>query len=105
VSAFARNLGQSLAVAVALSLAAGALIALWQGESVVRWLAYGLDIGGAVMVALAVLSTGGESPRRKFMRNRGMLNDAPARGESRLLVFGLVGIVLVAAGTLFELAF
>ena len=100
---FARELAVAIAVAGAASLALGLGIALLKGDDILQWFAYGLEIGGAVMIGLGFLSAGGESPRKKYMRLHGMSKeDAPPR-ESRLLMFALVGVALVVAGTLFEL--
>ena len=100
---FARELGIVVAVAGAASLALGLGIALLKGDDIVHWFAYGLEIGGAVMIGLGFLSAGGESPRKKYMRLHGMSKDDEPPRESRLLVFGLVGVALVVAGTLLEL--
>ena len=99
----ARELGLLLAIAGAASLALGLILGLAQGESVSTWVAYGLDIGGAVLIGIAFL-TGPESPRKRYVRERILKEPAPPKAESRLLVFVAGGIVLLAAGTLFELA-
>jgi hypothetical protein len=104
VKAFARELAIVVAVAGAASLALGLGIALLKGDDILRWFAYGLEIGGAVLIGLGFLSAGGESPRKKYLLLHGMSKDEAPPRESRLLVFVLVGVALVGAGTLFELA-
>ena len=100
---FLRELAILGAIATAASLTLGLVLGVIADESITRWLAYGLDIGGAIMIGLGFL-TGPESPRKRYMRER-MLKEAPApRSESRLIPFVLVGLLLVGAGTLFELA-
>ena len=100
---FMRELGLLLAIAGAISLALGFVLGLVQDESVGQWLAYGLDIGGAVLIGLGFL-TGPESPRKRYLRERILKEPAPPKGESRLLVFVGAGLLLLAAGTLLELA-
>jgi hypothetical protein len=97
-----RELGLLLAIAGAASLALGLVLGLVQDESIPQWLAYGLDIGGAVLIGLGFL-TGPESPRKRYVRERILKEPAPPKGESRLLVFVSAGIVLLAFGTLLEL--
>jgi hypothetical protein len=103
VRLFARELGMVLAIAGAASLALGLVLGLVQDESVTQWLAYGLDIGGAILIGLGFL-TGPESPRKRYVRERILKEPAPPKSESRLLLFAAAGVVLLAAGTLFELA-
>ncbi len=67
-----------------------------------KWLAYGLDIAGAVMIGLGFL-TGPESPRKRYLREHILKEEAPAKTESRLIPFVTVGVALVIAGTLFEI--
>ena len=98
-----RELGFLLAIAGTISLALGLVLGLVQDESIVQWLAYGLDIGGAVLIGLGFLA-GPESPRKRYVRERILKEPAPPRGESRLLVFVGAGLLLLAAGTLLELA-
>jgi hypothetical protein len=98
-----RELGVLLAIAGVISLTLGLVLGLVQGESIGQWLAYGLDIGGAVLVGLGFL-TGPESPRKRYVRERILKEPAPPKGESRLLVFVGAGLLLLAAGTLLELA-
>lgn len=100
---FARELGLLLAIAGAASLLLGLVLGVAQGESVSRWLAYGLDIGGAVLIGVGFL-TGPESPRKRYLREHILKEPAPPKAESRLLLFGAAGVVLLVAGTLFELA-
>jgi hypothetical protein len=52
VRVFARELGLLLAIAGAASLALGLVLGVMQDESVTQWLAYGLDIGGAILIAV-----------------------------------------------------
>ena len=99
---FARELGLLLAIAGAASLALGLILGLVQDESVLQWLAYGLDIGGAILIGLGFL-TGPESPRKRYIREHILKEKAPARSENRLLVFASAGVVLLAVGTLFEI--
>ena len=99
---FAREFGKTLLVAGAASLALGIALGLFQRESVLQWIAYGLDIGGAVMIGLGFL-TGPEAPRKRYIRERVLKQPAPPRGESKLLTFSAVGVLLVAAGTLVEI--
>jgi hypothetical protein len=101
VSDFARGLGTVFAVAVPASLAVGLVGALLKDEDVLRWLAYGLDIGGAVLVGLGFLTSNPSARAKHLARLRG---DEPATGESRLLLFVTAGVLLLAAGTLLELA-
>jgi hypothetical protein len=103
VRIFLRELALLLAISVAASLALGLVLGLAQDESIPQWLAYGLDIGGAVLIGLGFL-TGPESPRKRYVRERILKEPAPPKGESRLLVFVTAGIVLLAVGTLLELA-
>jgi hypothetical protein len=98
-----RERGVLLAIAGLISLTLGLVLGLVQDESVVQWLAYGLDIGGAVLIGLGFL-TGPESPRKRYVRERILKEPAPPKGESRLLVFVGAGLLLLAAGTLLELA-
>lgn len=100
---FARELGLLLAIAGAASLALGLVLGVVQDESVTQWLAYGLDIGGAILIGLGFL-TGPESPRKRYVREKILKEPAPSKSESRILLFGAAGIVLLVAGTLFELA-
>jgi hypothetical protein len=103
VRVFARELGLLLAIAGAASLALGLVLGIVQDESVTQWLAYGLDIGGAILIGLGFL-TGPESPRKRYLREQILKEPAPPKSESRLLLFAAAGVVLLAAGTLFELA-
>jgi hypothetical protein len=103
VRSLMRELGVLLAIAGVISLTLGLVLGLVQGESLGQWLAYGLDIGGAVLVGLGFL-TGPESPRKRYVRERILKEPAPPKGESRLLVFVGAGLLLLAAGTLLELA-
>jgi hypothetical protein len=103
VRVFARELGLLLAIAGAASLALGMVLGVVQDESVLQWLAYGLDIGGAILIGLGFL-TGPESPRKRYLRENILKQPAPPKSESRLLIFASAGVLLLAAGTLFELA-
>lgn len=100
---FARELGLLLAIAGAASLALGLVLGIVQDESVMQWLAYGLDIGGAILIGLGFL-TGPESPRKRYLRENILKQPAVPKSESRLLIFASAGVLLLAAGTLFELA-
>lgn len=100
---FLRELGLLAAIATGAGLALGLVLGIFTGESIPKWLAYGLDIAGAVMIGLGFL-TGPESPRKRYVRERILKEDAPPKSESRLIPFVTVGLALVAAGTLFELA-
>jgi hypothetical protein len=100
---FLREIGLLAAIGAAAGLALGFVLGLWTGDSISTWLAYGLDIAGAVLIGLAFL-TGPESPRKRYVRERITKEPAPPKGESRLVPFLLVGATLVAAGTLLELA-
>lgn len=100
---FFRELALLAAIAAGASVVLGVILGLLTGEGVLQWIAYGLDIGGAIMIGLGFLS-GPESPRKRYVRERILKEDAPAKGESRLIPFVTVGIALVAAGTLLELA-
>ena len=97
-----RELGILLAVAGAASLLLGLVLGLVQDESIGQWLAYGLDIGGAVLIGLGFL-TGPESPRKRYVRERIRKEPAPPKTENRLLVFAAAGLLLLAAGTLLEI--
>ena len=100
---FLREFAILAAIATAASLTLGLVLGVIADESITTWLAYGLDIGGAVMIGLGFL-TGPESPRKRYVRER-ILKEGPApKSESRLIPFVLVGVLLVAAGTLFEIA-
>ena len=99
---FLRELALLAAIATAASLVLGLILGLVADESIAMWLAYGLDIGGAVMIGLGFL-TGPESPRKRYMRERILKEEAAPKSESRLIPFVLVGLLLVAAGTLFEI--
>jgi hypothetical protein len=103
VKLFARELGLLLAIAGAASLVLGLVLGLMQDESVMQWLAYGLDIGGAILIGFGFL-TGPESPRKRYVREHILKQPAPPKSESRLLIFASAGFLLLAAGTLFELA-
>lgn len=100
---FGRELGILLAIAGAASLLLGLVLGLAQDESIEQWLAYGLDIGGAVLIGLGFL-TGPESPRKRYVRERILKEPAPPKAENRLLVFAAAGLLLLAAGTLLEIA-
>ena len=100
---FLRELGILLAIAGAASLLLGLVLGLVQDESIEQWLAYGLDIGGAVLIGLGFL-TGPESPRKRYVRERILKEPAPPKAENRLLVFVAAGLLLLAAGTLLEIA-
>ena len=100
---FLREVGLIAAIAGGAGLLLGLVLGLWTGDGVLTWLAYGLDIAGAVMIGLGFL-TGPESPRKRYVREKILKEDAPPKGESRLIPFVLVGVALVVAGTLFELA-
>ena len=100
---FFRELGLLAAIAGGAGLLLGLVFGLWTGDGVLTWLAYGLDIAGAVMIGLGFLA-GPESPRKRYVREKILKEDAPPKGESRLVPFVIVGLVLVAAGTVFELA-
>ena len=104
MSAFAREVGRTVLIVGVVSVLLGIVLGLVQAESVLQWIAYGLDIGGAVIIGIGFL-TGPESPRKRYVRERVLKQPAPPRGESRLLTFGVAGILLVAAGTLVEIAF
>lgn len=100
---FGRELGILLAIAGTASLLLGLILGLVQDESIEQWLAYGLDIGGAVLIGLGFL-TGPESPRKRYVRERILKEPAPPKAENRLLVFATGGLLLLAAGTLLEIA-
>lgn len=100
---FLRELGLLLAIAGAASLLLGLVLGLVQDESIPQWLAYGLDIGGAVLIGLGFLS-GPESPRKRYVRERILKQPAPPKTENRLLVFVAAGLLLLALGTMLELA-
>jgi hypothetical protein len=103
VRVFARELGLLLAIAGAASLALGLVLGVMQDESVTQWLAYGLDIGGAILIGLGFL-TGPESPRKRYLREQILKQPAAPKSESRLLLFAAAGVLLLVAGTLFEIA-
>ena len=98
---FFRELGIVAAIATAAGLAIGLVLGIWTGESIAKWLAYGLDIAGAVMIGIGFL-TGPESPRKRYLREKVLKEDAPPKSESRLIPFVTVGLALIAAGTLIE---
>jgi hypothetical protein len=101
VSDFARGLGTVFVWAVPASLAIGLVGALLKDEDILRWLAYGLDMGGAVLIGLGFLSSNPSARSKYLARLRG---EEPATGESRLLLFVTAGVLMLAAGTLIELA-
>lgn len=99
--AFFRELALLAVIATAAGLVLGLGLGIWTGESITKWLAYGLDIAGAVMIGLGFL-TGPESPRKRYLRERYLKEAAPPK-DSRLIPFVTVGLALVAAGTLLEI--
>jgi len=99
---FAQEVGRTLLIGGVAGMALGVILALVQSESVTTWMAYGLDIGGAVLIGLGFL-TGPEAPRKRYIRERVLKQPAPPKGESKLLTFSAAGIILVALGTLFEI--
>lgn len=100
---FARELGRTVLVVGAASAVLGIALALFQSENVLQWIAYGMYIGGGLIFGIGFL-TGPESPRKRYVRERVLKQPPPPRGESKLLTFGATGLLLVAVGTLVELA-
>jgi hypothetical protein len=101
VAGFGRSLGTVLAACIPASLALGLVIGLVKDENVARWLAYGLDIGGAILIGVGFL-TGRPSARAKYAHI--LRGEEPPRGQSRVLLFATAGVLMVVAGTLIELA-
>jgi hypothetical protein len=56
-----------------------------------------------VLIGLGFLS-GPESPRKRYVRERILKQPAPQKSENRLLVFVAAGLVLLALGTMLEVA-
>lgn len=93
-----------LAIAIALSAGVGVLIGMWTDSDLVRATILGLYVGGAILVAVPVLTWGGRSYSTgayevyevdidPYMRRR-------RQGE--LWVYVFVGLVLVGLGVLLE---
>lgn len=107
----ARRIGVTLAVAVGAALTFGLALALAQGESVLLWFAYMLDVAGGLAIAFAIFSGAPTSARKaiaqRFLEKKEDANeDAPHGGTivSDLLLFVAAGIVLLALGLVVELA-
>jgi hypothetical protein len=105
-----RRVGVALAIGIGVALALGLTLALAQGESVLLWFAYMLDIAGALAIAFAIFSGAPTSARKAIVR-RYLKKDEPepevAQGAtvvSDLLLFVCAGIVLLALGLVVELA-
>ena len=88
-------------IAGAVSAVAGILLGLAQDESIMQWAAYGLEFGGGILIAFALL-TAQPSAKRK-VRER-LLGAPQTRPVADALLFVPIGIVLIAAGTLVELS-
>ena len=104
----ARRVGLALGVGIAAALAAGCALALAQGESILLWFAYMLDIAGAVVIAFALFSGAPTSARkavaRRYLKQK---DDDEVVGTpivSDLLLFACAGVALLALGLVIELA-
>jgi hypothetical protein len=105
----ARRVGLALGVGIAAALAAGCALALAQGESILLWFAYMLDIAGAVVIAFALFSGAPTSARkavaRRYLKKED--DDEEVVGTpivSDLLLFAFAGVALLALGLVTELA-
>ena len=106
----ARRVGLALAVGIAASLALGLALALAQGESVLLWFAYMLDIAGAIAIAFAFFSAAPTSARkavsRRYLKKKDepepAIEGPPVVGD--LLLFAGAGVFLLALGLVVELA-
>ena len=100
-----RGFAPILSLAALGSVALGLGIGLWQGDGLARGAAYGLYIGGALMVAYAFIAGAPPSGRKLAKQTLLKQQDDPraraVRGEVPLLILG--GVLLLAAGTLVEL--
>lgn len=104
----ARRVGLALGVGIAAALAAGCALALAQGESILLWFAYMLDIAGAVVIAFALFS-GAPTSARKAVARRYLKQEADDEVVgtpivSDLLLFACAGVALLALGLVIELA-
>ena len=103
-AASARTVALIVGVAAAACAVLGAVLGLAQGESVLRWIAYGLYIAGAGIIAYAFLAgaptSGSKAARRRLMGKELEPREKPLRWELPLLVAG--GLALVGVGTLLE---
>jgi hypothetical protein len=104
----ARRVGLALGVGIGAALAVGVALALAQGESMLLWFAYMLDVAGALVIAFALFS-GAPTSARKAIARRYLKKEpdheepgAPIVGD--LLLFAFAGVALLALGLLAELA-
>ena len=104
----ARRVGLALGVGIAAALAAGCALALAQGESILLWFAYMLDIAGAVVIAFALFSGAPTSARkavaRRYLKQEDDDEVVGAPIVSDLLLFACAGVALLALGLVIELA-
>jgi hypothetical protein len=104
----ARRMGLALAIGIAAALALGLTLALAQGESVLLWVAYMLDVAGAIAIAFAIFS-GAPTSARKAITRRYLKKDEeePVEGPSvvgDLVLFAAAGVFLLALGLVLDLA-
>jgi hypothetical protein len=106
----ARRVGLALAAGIAAALALGLALAIAQGESILLWFAYMLDIAGAIAVAFALFSAAPTSARKAVSRRYLKKEDedeAPLEGPpivGDLMLFAGAGVILLVLGLLVELA-
>jgi hypothetical protein len=104
----ARRMGVAVAIGIAGAFALGVALALAQGESVLLWFAYMLDVAGAIAIAFAIFS-GAPTSARKAITRRYLQKDeeAPVEGPAvmgDLVLFVAAGVLLLALGLVLELA-
>jgi hypothetical protein len=78
----ARRMGLALAIGIGAALALGLTLALAQGESVLLWVAYMLDVVGAIAIAFAIFS-GAPTSARKAITRRYLKKDEEEPVEAR----------------------
>ena len=106
-----RRVGLALAVGIVAALALGLALALAQGESVLLWFAYMLDMAGALAIAFAIFS-GAPTSARKAVAKRYLAKQDEQQEDvvesptviSDLMLFVGAGLVLIALGTILELS-
>jgi hypothetical protein len=108
-----RRVGLALAVGIAAALALGLTLALAQGESVLLWFAYMLNVAGGIAIAFALFSAAPTSARkavaRRYLKKRAgevegeeIVEGPPIVGD--LMLFAGAGLILLALGLVAELA-
>ena len=108
-----RRMSVALGIAIGASFALGLALALAQGQSIVLWFAYMLDIAGALVIAFALFSAAPTSARKAIARRyvkkhkHDHEEDHPVEGPpvvGDLLLFAAAGVALLALGLVLELA-